>query len=318
MRKLAEEHLPTRNSLYTYIKSGAIAEAFLPIYRLESMTSTQNKPDIETIFDEMQQLFAADTKLTYKKLRIGTKKYIERAQDYGGLQTVPREMKECLKTCERRLTHEQKSKSWSDARDAYNWLQQDLRCYFLEKARFSFREDFQPPLALVGDTKNLLSSEPAALYDALHIVKNYKIEYLDSPERLQIGLKLSVGEYRRIDWEEERHFAYHPTALYGLEVTALNNHHGLPAHVRTMFSERYIPAFVAAKESLTATRLWGLQKQAQFIPYSLQVMFGDGSTHDYWAVLGTMALLVWGEIPYKDIVRDRRKVQSEDECPMIF
>src|SRR5216683_796392 len=78
LRKLAEEHLPARNSLYTYIKSGAIAEAFLPIYRLESMTSTQNKPDIETIFDEMQQLFAADTKLTYQKLRSGTKKYIDR------------------------------------------------------------------------------------------------------------------------------------------------------------------------------------------------------------------------------------------------
>ncbi len=348
LRKLAEEHLPARNSLYTYIKSGAIAEAFLPIYRLESMTSTQNKPDIEAIFDEMQQLFAADTKLTYKKLRIGTRKYIERAQDYGGLVTVPREMKECLKACERRLTNEQKSKGWSDARDAYNWLQQDLRCYFLEKARFSFREDFQPPLALVGDTKNLLSSEPVALYDALHIVKNYKVAYFDSledwrrlqlplpenakdalmycdlrelfapEERLKIGLKLSVGEYRRIDWEEEGHFAYHPTALYGLEVTALNNHHGLPGHVRTMFSERYIPAFVAARESRTATTLWGLQRQAQFIPYSLQVMFGDGSTHDYWAVLGTMALLVWGEIPYKDIVRDRRKAQSEDECPMIF
>jgi len=347
--KLAEEHLPARNSLYTYIKSGAIAEAFLPIYRLESMTSTQNKLDIEAIFDEMQQLFAADTKLTYQKLRSGTKKHIERAQHYGSLVTVPRERRECLKVCERRLTNEQKSKGWSNEIDAYNWLQQDLRCYFLEKARFSFREDFQPPLALVGDTKYLLSSEPAALYDALHIVKNYKVEYCGSleewqhrlqlplpegakdaliycdlrgllppDERLQIGLKLSVGEYRRIDWEEEGHFAYHPTALYGLEVTALNNHHGLPAHVRTMFSERYIPAFVAARESRTATTLWSLQKQAQFLPYSLQVMFGDGSTHDYLAVLGTMALLVWGEIPYKDIARDRRKVQSEDECPMIF
>jgi len=143
-------------------------------------------------------------------------------------------------------------------------------------------------------------------------------ELLPPDERLQIGLKLSVREYRRIDWEEAGHFAYHPTALYGLEVTALNNHHGLPAHVRTMFSERYIPAFVAARESRTATTLWGLQRQAQFIPYSLQVMFGDGSTHDYLAVLGTMALLVWGEIPYKDIARDRRKVQSEDECPLIF
>ncbi|HLZ80132.1 MAG TPA: type I-D CRISPR-associated helicase Cas3' [Ktedonobacteraceae bacterium] len=357
LRKLAEENLPARNALYSYIKSGAIAEAFLPIYRLESMTSTQNKPDIEAIFDEMQQLFAADTKLTYKKLRFGTRKYIERAKDYGGLVTVPRERRECLAACKDRVVHEQNYresqnkgwKGWSSEIEAYNWLQQDLRCYFLEKARFSFREDFQPPLALVGDTKNLLSSESVALYDALHIVKNYKVEYFDSPEkwqhhlqlplpegakdaliycdlrellppdeRLQIGLKLSVGEYRRIDWEEEGRFAYHPTALYGLEVTALNNHHGLPAQVRTMFSERYIPAFVAAKGSRTATTLWSLQRQAQFIPYSLQVMFGDGSTHDYVAVLGTMALLVWSEIPYKDIARDRRKAQSEDECPMIF
>lgn len=350
LRKLAEDNLPARNSLYTYIKSGAIAEAFLPLYRLESMTSTQNKPDIEAIFDEMQQLFAADTKLTYKKLRSGTKKYIERAQDYGGLLTVPAQRKECLAACKDRLIHEQSHrKGWSNEIEAYNWLQQDLRCYFLEKARFSFREDFQPPLALVGDVHNLLSSERAALYDALHIVKNYKVEYCGSlekwqhrlqlplpegakdalmycdlrellppEERLQIGLKLSVRDYRRIDWEEEGRFAYHPTALYGLEVTALNNHRGLPAHVRTMFSERYIPAFVAARESRTATTIWSLQKQAQFIPYSLQVMFGDGSTHDYVAVLGTMALLVWGEIPYKDIARDRRKAQSEDECPMIF
>lgn len=349
LRKLAEENLPVRNSLYTYIKSGAIGEAFLPIYKLESMTSTQNKPDIEVIFDEIQQLFAADTKLTYKRLRRGTKEYIERAQDYGGLLTVPAERRECLAACKDRLMHEQSHrKGWSNELEAYNWLQQDLRCYFLEKARFSFREDFQPPLALVGDTKNLLSSEPVALYDALHIVKNYKVEYFDSleewqrlrlplpegakdaliysdlrellppDERLRIGLKLSVREYRRIDWEEEGHFAYHPTALYGLEVTGLNNHRGLPAQVRTMFSERYIPAFVAAKESRTATTIWSLQKQAQFIPYSLQVLFGDGSTHDYLAVLGTMALLVWGEIPYKDIARDRRKAQSEDECPLIF
>ena len=114
--------------------------------------------------------------------------------------TVPRERRACLKACERRLTHEQnyrasqKSKGWSNEIDAYNWLQQDLRCYFLEKARFSFREDFQPPLALVGDTKNLLSSEPAALYDALHIVKNYKVEYCDSLEEWQHRLQLPLPE----------------------------------------------------------------------------------------------------------------------------
>ena len=51
LRQLAEEHLPARNSLYSYIKTGAIAEAFLPIYRLEGMASTEGKPDIEVLFN---------------------------------------------------------------------------------------------------------------------------------------------------------------------------------------------------------------------------------------------------------------------------
>ncbi len=355
LRQLAEENLPARNSLYSYIKTGAIAEAFLPIYRLEGMASTTSKPDIEVLFNEVQQLFAADTKLTYKCLWGNTKSYVKRAQDYGALKLIPAEVTDCLKACERRLVHEQTyrkehgRKPWLDKWDAYNWLQKDLRCYFLEKARFSFREDFQPPLALVSDSQGLLSSEYVALFDALHIVKNYRVKYFDSSkewqekvvqplperadeallfcdltellkpeERLQIGLKLSVPGSKRTVWEEEERFAYRPTALYGLEVTALNNDRGLPTDVRKMFAQRYIPAFVVAKESRSASTMWSLKKQAQFIPYDLQVIFSDGKMHDYYVVLGTMALQVWSEIPYKDIVRDVRDVQSLDDDPLIF
>jgi len=354
LRELAEEHLPARNSLYSYIKTGAIAEAFLPIYRLESMASTEGKPDIEVLFNEVQQLFAADTKLTYQRLKNSTMSYVQRAQDYGSLEEVPIETTDCLYACKQRLMHEQEyrkvhGKLWTSSQEAYNWLQKDLRSYFIEKARFSFREDFQPPLALISDSKGLLSSEPVMLFDALHVVKNYEVKYFDSvrewqeksmqslpegtkdafifcdliglrePEdRLQIGLKLSVGSYKRTVWEEEERFAYHPTALYGLEVVALNNDHGLPTNVRKMFSQRYIPAFVVAKESRSASTMWSLKKQAQFIPYDLQVIFSDGKTHDYYAVLGTMALQVWSEIPYKDIVRDVRDVQSDNDDPLIF
>ena len=113
-------------------------------------------------------------------------------------------------------------------------------------------------------------------------------------------------------------FAYKPTALYGLEVTALNNNRGLPTDVRKMFSQRYIPAFVVAKESRSASTMWSLKKQAQFIPYDLQIIFSDGKTHDYYAVLGTMALQVWSEIPYRDIARDVREVQSLDDDPLHF
>ena len=71
-------------------------------------------------------------------------------------------------------------KPWLNQQDAYKWLQKDLRSYLLEKARFSFRDDFQPPLALVSDSQGLLSSERVALFDALHIVKNYLVEYFSS------------------------------------------------------------------------------------------------------------------------------------------
>jgi CRISPR-associated endonuclease/helicase Cas3 len=354
LRELAEEHLPARNSLYSYIKTGAIAEAFLPIYRLESMASTEGKPDIEILFNGVQQLFAANTTLTYQRLKSSTRSYVQRVQDYGSLNEVPPDMTDCLSKCKQRLLHEQENrkaqgKLWSSPQDAYNWLQKDLRSYFLEKARFSFREDFQPPLALVSDSQGLLSSERVALFDALHVIKNYEVKYFDSargwqekamqpppegakdalifcdliglrePEdRLHIGLKLSVPFFKRTLWEEEEGFAYKATALYGLEVTALNNDHGLPANVRMMFAQRYIPAFVVAKESRSASTMWSLKKQAQFIPYDLQVIFSDGKTHDYYVVLGTMALQVWSEIPYKDIARDVRDVQSIDDDPLIF
>ena len=244
LRQLAEEHLPARNSLYSYIKTGAIAEAFLPIYRLEGMASTEGKPDIEILFNEVQQLFAANAKFTYQKLKISTRSYVQRAQDYGSLKEIPPEMTDCLSKCKQRLVHEQDyrkahGKLWSSSQEAYNWLQKDLRSYYIEKARFSFREDFQPPLALVSDSQGLLSSERVALFDALHIVKNYRIEYFNTAqewqqrlslplpedvnealiycdlkglrepeERLQIGLKLSVPGSKRTVWEEEDRFAY--------------------------------------------------------------------------------------------------------------
>src|SRR5229473_427099 len=275
LRQLAEEHLPTRNSLYSYIKTGAIAEAFLPIFRLESMASAAGKPDVEALFNEIQQLFAADTKCTYQKLKNSTRSYIQRAQYYGNLQVFPAEMTDCLKSCEHRLTHEQEYrkahgiKRWSSPRDAYNWLQNDLRCYSIEKARFSFREDFQPPLALVSDPHGLLSSEPVRLFDALHIAKNYKAYYFKTPnewqqktlltppegaddalvfcdlielqapdERLHTGLKLIVQDHQKIDWEERfvyRSFKDRPTALYGLEVIALNSDRALDETIKNMF-----------------------------------------------------------------------------------
>jgi CRISPR-associated endonuclease/helicase Cas3 len=358
LRQLAEEHMPARHALYSYIQTGAIAEAFLPIYRLEGMSSTMDKPDIEDLFNEVQQLFAPEATFSFKDMRRKISSFIRQDQYYAGIKTLPAEMSDCLKTCEERLTAEQeyrkkqKNKLWKNPSEAYAWLQEDLREYFSEKARFSFRESFQPPLALVSDSRGLLSSEPVRLFDALHIAKNYRayyfktlkewqqktllplpegadealvfcdlIELCKPDERLHIGLKLIVQDYKKIDWEE--HFVYRssknrPTALYGLEVIALNSSHALDETVKNMFRERYIPILLASDGSRTAAEMWRLQKQGQIFPTELHVTFNDLKTGKYYAVLGTMALLVWAEIlPYYR-KWDLRKAQANDDGPLII
>lgn len=353
LRQLAEQHMPSRHALYTYIQSGAIGEAFLPIFRLGSMVSTNEKPDLEVLFESVRSLFASRADLTYKKMYAGIKCFIEQDCYYSSLKTVPAEMTDCLKKCEKRLVEVQKKgKQWANASEAYQWLHSDLREYFTEKARFSFRESFQPPLALVSDTHRLLSSEPVVLYDALHIVKNYHAKYFETrkewqqqnisvsleeadgalifcdllelrkpDERLHIGLKMMVHDSRKAEWDERfvyRSSEYKPTSLYGLEVILLNSSRGLPERVSKMFKERYIPALVAGEGSRTEAALRRIQREGQIFPYELHVTFSDLKSATYYVVLGTMALLVWAEIlPYYRKM-DLRKAQEDDDTPIII
>ena len=46
--------MPTRHGLYSYIQSGAIAEAIFPISQLDRMTATEDKPDSEELFEAVR------------------------------------------------------------------------------------------------------------------------------------------------------------------------------------------------------------------------------------------------------------------------
>jgi CRISPR-associated endonuclease/helicase Cas3 len=352
-REIANNTMPPRHILYSYIQSGAIAEAFLPIYRLEHMASEAEKADIEQLFNEVKDLFAPTSSFTFKQMDYMTRGYVERDKFYSGMDTFPTDLTAYLKQCQHRLVDQQKKgKRWKNALDAFDWLQDDLREYFTEKARFSFRESFQPPLALVSDPNRLLSSAPTALYDALHIAKNYRAEYFKSLEewlektqaplieraedalifcdltelrkpedRLQIGLKLDARDYQKLDWESKfvyRSQEYTPTSLYGLETIVLNNSRALDEQVRTMFKNRFIPAFLAREGSRTASQLWNLRRQGQIFCYKLTVTFADESTGNYDAVLGTMALLAWAEILYFYRRIDEQQALKDDNDPMIY
>ena len=352
-REIANKTMPLRHILYSYIQSGTIAEAFLPIYRLEGMASEADKPDVEQLFNEVKDLFAPAAKFSYKQMRGMISDYVKRDLFYSHMDTFPADPTDCLKQCQESLEAQQKKgKRWKDMLDAFCWLQDDLRKYFTEKARFSFRESFQPPLALVSDTDRLLSSAPTTLYDALHIAKNYRMKFfktleewqdktkaplmervedalvfcdlieLRKPEdRLQIGLKLDARGYQKLDWESRfvyRSREYTPTSLYGLEVIVLNNSRALDEQIRTMFKKRFIPAFLAREGRRTAGQLWNIRRQEQIPCYQLTVTFADESTGSYDAVLGTMALLAWAEILYFYRKMDEQKAQSEDDDPMYY
>ncbi len=191
LRQLALDALPPRNDLYAYIESGAIAEAFLPLYQLRQMEETAEETEIRALFESVRQLFNEDTTVEYEFLRNRIRDFLKRERCYsafekGSLEKLntlervilkrERHPAKWLEGIESRLKEEQERRKrtnnlWAKPEDVYEWLLKDLRCYFVDKARFSFREYFQPPLALISDPRCLHTSDTVSLDDVLRIVR---------------------------------------------------------------------------------------------------------------------------------------------------
>src|SRR5260370_33012404 len=86
------------------------------------------------------------------------------------------------------------SKLWAKPEDVYGWLLKDLRCYFVDKARFSFREYFQPPLALISDPRCLHTSDTVSFDDALRIVRFYDAKYFSTREEWEQKVQMTAPE----------------------------------------------------------------------------------------------------------------------------
>jgi CRISPR-associated endonuclease/helicase Cas3 len=362
---LAADALPKRNDFYAYLRTGAIIEAFRPFFFIRQGTSESDFPELEAFFVELQQLFTLNGKITpFKQIWYRVKYFNERDQHYGMLRSIPSEafdrlatnrlsgsmateVQDCLQTFVKRLrAGHQQQKVGNTPAEVCRWIQEDLRKYFIEKARFSFRDSFQPPLALIYDPGHLHSSSDVAPYNALHLMKYYRATYydtlaqwqeqcltqapadidsaavycqlhelLDTP--LQIGLKLDAGNYTQDEWEET--FAYQVTALYGLEIVVRNDHHGVHSNLRSLLRTQFVPAFAAlsATTSRTASYVRRLQRQGRFFPLPMDVTFCDGKTRTYSTILGTMAFQVCAEIPPHIIRSDRRTTQRENDTLLI-
>ena len=358
------EEMPKRNDLYAYIKTGAILEVFRPIMFIGQGTASEDLPDLEAFLLDIQKLFGVKRPFKYADAQWIVKKFEKRKEHYGELTTIPQkafdiirlkvdkkpvdvpeELEKCLKAFNARLTSFGKPVG-RKGYEVVRWLQDDVRDYFVDQARFSFRDSFQPPLALLYDPEHLHSSKDVALYSALHVAKYYEAHYFPSVSKweeyakrtapaeskdalafcyvqqfrekpLQIGFKLNANEYTQDEWEEQ--FAYQVTALYGLEVVPLSDNRGLDPTLQALFRTQYIPAFAALDDarSSTASRIRQLRRQARFFPVPMRVTFCNGQELTYLVILGAMAFQVCAEIPYRCIAIDRHKTQLMDDRPFI-
>src|SRR5581483_6552911 len=192
------EEMPKRNDLYAYIKTGAILEVFRPIMFIGQGTATEDLPNLETFLQDIQKLFGVKKPFSYRQGQCKVREFEDRKKHYSELKTIPQEafnilrlkvdkkpvdvpeeLEKCLQAFVARLGSV-KERVGKNGYEVVQWLQRDLRDYFVDHARFSFRDSFQPPLALLYDPDHLHSSKDVASYNALHIAKYYEARYYGS------------------------------------------------------------------------------------------------------------------------------------------
>ena len=147
------------------------------------MEATAEETEIRALFESIRQLFNEKSTVKYEILRDRMRNFLEQDRCYSAFATLSTEKFDVLEQVivkreqhpakwlepfASRLGKEQERRkkerdSWVKREDAYEWVLKDLRDYFVEKARFSFREYFQPPLALISDPKKLHTNNPIQL-----------------------------------------------------------------------------------------------------------------------------------------------------------
>ncbi|GCF10210.1 type I-D CRISPR-associated helicase Cas3' [Dictyobacter arantiisoli] len=377
--------MPRKHDLYAYLKTGAILELFRPVLGFRKGLSLEEQSTMDMFLEDMHQLFTSPVEPALKPWQYSQMKrlldaFSQSQKHYGRQRIFPAEIFEYLpQVLQGRLQQAQIPwqhpeaeqgmalicQRWMDARSkvsaevrgsvqvACRWLQDDLRNYFKEQARFSFRDGFQPPLALIADPQKLHSDQRVSTYNALHIIRYYHARYYetlqewkqatgesrsngtsmaDSDQEIVAGTDVQVychlsklrpqplrlhllldARDETQDSWEER-CAYRVTALHGLNVTT-DDDHGLDESMRTLFQAQFVPAFVTSADasSHTMRALHRLHQKARILTLPLTIMFGDGREVNYQAVLGTMAFHVYAGIPAWAMRKDRRKTQQDDD-----
>ncbi len=314
-----------RDDFAGYLHAGGMMENAYPLFKAREMFARSDEAVLERVFDAVKSIFAPGTKWSYRGM-LGC------WSRYGKLERWLKQPHESKLPDNSQLMAEflgwsmQQSISAEDVRENFSQLvdQKELRKSFrlwcemqhaITRAHFSFRDNFNGPVAWVYDPHQLLSSAIVSEYDLIHIVENYVYESLtveaftqrtdEQPpsDALCIYLHGHREQRQRVtlhwrrppklfhtEWDDvtfERAFvAGEPVALQGILLRAEDP---LPDRLRAALEAKFLTVHLTPA-ALIGPLLRVLQPRGIY-SRDLYVQLGNREVN-YAAVLGTNALLI--------------------------
>ncbi|RAQ95520.1 type I-D CRISPR-associated helicase Cas3' [Thermogemmatispora tikiterensis] len=286
LAKLAAQ-MPARQNLTAYVRSGAIVEFCRAIGLIGQGMADEELPLLDNFLEDLQRAFAGEQEQrqrpwSYKRIREVLRRYEELARSYGGFSHIPVAAFErfaallngqppdqhdptipYLKAFDERLLSiiEHRQEKPRCSLEAIRWLKQDLSQYYVEHARWNFREGFETLQVLVFDPQHLLSDEDVTHYDLFHILRSYEATFFPT-----------VEEWRRACFSE--------SFRWQADVSV---------------NQREKPVRARKEEVILFCRLHGLRKQPRQVGLRLDVPDQErGAWEEQWAYRVTA---LWGLQP---------------------
>ncbi len=353
LNRLVNEVLPQKNGIYTYISSGAIAEAFLPLYSVSKSLPTEQADKAEQLYKAILQVYDAKNALSFKKLIYNTRRYLKvksqllnliheadaKSFIFGRASVIVRAMDEqpdveldALEGIDEARAEqiENTLRKKGTARKAELKRQAEIEEYYIADARFNFRDNFQPPLALAHDPQGFLATAEYTTYSALHIAQNYVADWFNADlqyakwiekvgevdkqiklcceirkpceQRLNIYFMLKRSDLTRREWEAQ----YCRTLAATRGFCLFSDNGPVPGELNRAFEQNYVTFYSVPISGPEALALTKLKKITSLFTNRLKVDFGSEGECEYMMVVGSAALLVSYE---KNILNAKFMVQ---------
>lgn len=208
--------LSPKNGIFAYIRSGAIAEAFLPLYHFHKALPRDQKLLAEQLYQAMVQVYGTRSHVSFASLSLNIQKYLKiktllpdlikeaTAKRFGVASVIVRTIDEqsdidpgTLEAITEARAREVESTLARHRKLAQAETRRlsELEEYYVAAARFNFRDSFQPPLALAYDPAGYLATAEYTTYSALHIAQNYQANWYD----VQASVKIIESSGQSLD-----------------------------------------------------------------------------------------------------------------------